>query len=415
VKRACPLPHALVLFLAVVTGCRENRTPTAIAEVTGPVTGIVDSTYTYTTSITDRDGDAVSYRFAWGDGDTSDWTELVPCDSPFYHMSHAWRTIDSFSVQAQVRDQHGATAEWSSPHVVTIGGPFTLRLADSIPVQAPIMLALAPQDDYMYASACCGMLYRVRLRDKQVDTLIPDWPPIYAVVLHPDGQRLYFAGNDRIGVMSVPEGALDTVLSIRGYCSCYAVMLPSGDQIYFTMTSSRSDTGKVVVLRTSDNRVVAELGGRNGCSRVAASPTGDNVYVTNLYDSSISVIRTSDNQEVAVVTLGACPYGIAAAPDGQSVYVACDDGNMRILDAARNAVVGSVPIGMLPTDLAVTPDGKYMFRIGYGRLNVAHLPDNEVVDSLGFSGNSGMMVFASSRNRVFIPNTYYRGIRIVDY
>ena len=67
----------------------------------------------------DSDGDSVSVRFAWGDGDTSEW-------SPYFigpgeaSMTHVWAAVGTHTVTAQAKDKRGATSDWSSGHTIYV-------------------------------------------------------------------------------------------------------------------------------------------------------------------------------------------------------------------------------------------------------------------------------------------------------
>jgi len=67
----------------------------------------------------DSDGDRVGYQFDWGDGSHSDWSALLPSDSPV-RMPYLWLDTGRFAVRAQAQDEHGFTTGWSEPESITI-------------------------------------------------------------------------------------------------------------------------------------------------------------------------------------------------------------------------------------------------------------------------------------------------------
>jgi outer membrane protein assembly factor BamB len=99
----------------------------------------IPATITFRSSASDPDGDRVSIRFRWGDGDTSDWSGFAPGATPV-SMSHPYPDFGTYSVQAQARDTNGAMSGWSIPHTLNIG-----RLKWSFSTQdiafAPILAA----------------------------------------------------------------------------------------------------------------------------------------------------------------------------------------------------------------------------------------------------------------------------------
>ncbi|HTW92459.1 MAG TPA: hypothetical protein VMH22_12220 [bacterium] len=93
----------------------------------GPDLGYPDTTYTFTTGAQHPDGLPVAIRFAWGDGDTSDWSDFGPAGYPVY-MKHSWSVPDSYEVMAQAKDTDGLMSAWSAPHTIVIRGPVQLQL-----------------------------------------------------------------------------------------------------------------------------------------------------------------------------------------------------------------------------------------------------------------------------------------------
>jgi outer membrane protein assembly factor BamB len=95
---------------------RPPETPRA---PTGPDIGGEDSSYTFATVAFHADSASVAVRFAWGDGDTSDWSPYVACGESA-RMSHAWSTPDIWFVAAQARDPFNAPSPWSDLHRILI-------------------------------------------------------------------------------------------------------------------------------------------------------------------------------------------------------------------------------------------------------------------------------------------------------
>ena len=82
-------------------------------------------TLVFTTQATDPDGDSISVRFSWDDGDTTDWAEYQSSGHTF-EMTHVWLDSGEYSITVQVRDSwqpegiHNSISNWSNPLVVTI-------------------------------------------------------------------------------------------------------------------------------------------------------------------------------------------------------------------------------------------------------------------------------------------------------
>ncbi|MCX7996066.1 MAG: hypothetical protein N3A65_09935 [candidate division WOR-3 bacterium] len=108
-------PWSAIKTIAIVTNYPPNRPSTP----SGPSTGVVDSSYLFSSSATDPDGDTVSIRFAWGDGDTSAWSYYVNSGNPV-HMYHSWRNPGTYYIRAQAKDGKGVVSDWSDRKQIVI-------------------------------------------------------------------------------------------------------------------------------------------------------------------------------------------------------------------------------------------------------------------------------------------------------
>jgi len=104
------LPSSRTYSGPIVT--EPNHSPNTPSTPSGPSAGYVGTSYTFSTSATDPDGDPIEYRFNWGDGNVSDWGGST--------QSHSWLSPDNYCIKAQARDSHGATSGWSSCHYINI-------------------------------------------------------------------------------------------------------------------------------------------------------------------------------------------------------------------------------------------------------------------------------------------------------
>jgi murein DD-endopeptidase MepM/ murein hydrolase activator NlpD len=89
-----------------------NNPPSVPTSPSGPSEGTINTSYSFSTSSSDPDGDSIEYRFDWGDGQISSWGIAT--------QSHMWNSNGSFTIKAQARDEHGAVSSWSSGTILTI-------------------------------------------------------------------------------------------------------------------------------------------------------------------------------------------------------------------------------------------------------------------------------------------------------
>jgi hypothetical protein len=111
---------AAVIGATAFIGCQKKNEPPDIASVpSGSSVGSVDTTYRFSSTTADPDGDSVAIRFDWGDGDTSGWSDWA-AGGDSISMSHSWSDSGVFHVKAQARDKVDAASDWSAGHQIGI-------------------------------------------------------------------------------------------------------------------------------------------------------------------------------------------------------------------------------------------------------------------------------------------------------
>ena len=99
-------------FSASKTVVISSNNPPAKPTISGPISGRVGRSYTYSSTTTDSDGDQIYYWFDWADGTNSGW--YGPYNSgESANMSHTWAAQGSYSVKVKAKDVSGAESVWS--------------------------------------------------------------------------------------------------------------------------------------------------------------------------------------------------------------------------------------------------------------------------------------------------------------
>ncbi|MEO0081855.1 MAG: PQQ-binding-like beta-propeller repeat protein [candidate division WOR-3 bacterium] len=119
----------VILVMAIMAmlplGCPKNNPPDAPTVPSGITAGMVATTYQFTASAADPDGDSVAVRFDWGDGDTSDWSPFV-ASGDSVRSSHSWAAAGTYQVKAQAKDPSARLSNWSASHQIQINPEGTL-------------------------------------------------------------------------------------------------------------------------------------------------------------------------------------------------------------------------------------------------------------------------------------------------
>lgn len=97
-----------------VTISGGNNPPNKPSTPTGPTSGKVFTSYTYTSSAIDPEGDKIYIMFDWGDGTNSGW--IGPYSSgDTVTASHVWSVQGSYAIKTKAKDVHGEESMWSDP------------------------------------------------------------------------------------------------------------------------------------------------------------------------------------------------------------------------------------------------------------------------------------------------------------
>jgi YVTN family beta-propeller protein len=138
-----------------------------------------------------------------------------------------------------------------------------------------------------------------------------------------------------------------------------------GNQAYVTNYYD----GTVSVIDTATNEVTATISVGASPRSLAATPDGSTVYVVNQGDNTVSVIDTTTNQvtDTITVTVPRDPSGsasrlwdVAVGPDG-TVYVSASGGTISVIDPATYEVSGPYSVGPAATGIVVSPDGSRLY------------------------------------------------------
>jgi outer membrane protein assembly factor BamB len=115
------LIFVLMLALLVASSCDLwQKKPGIPREPSGPASGRVAVPLTFSTTCPAAT-DSASFRFAWGDGDTSPWSSLVGGDDGV-SMTHTYTRCGIYELTAQAKSQAGTPSAWSEPLEVTLAG-----------------------------------------------------------------------------------------------------------------------------------------------------------------------------------------------------------------------------------------------------------------------------------------------------
>jgi len=101
-----------------VTISADNNAPNKPDTPLGEANGKTATSYIYSTSADDPDGDQVWYKWDWGD-EISDWDGPYNSGDPIT-ASHIWSNQGAYAVKVKAKDTSDAESVWSDPLPITM-------------------------------------------------------------------------------------------------------------------------------------------------------------------------------------------------------------------------------------------------------------------------------------------------------
>lgn len=256
-----------------------------------------------------------------------------------------------------------------------------------------------------------------------------------SLAITPDGSRVYVAsgnggGEGQTGGSIVVLDTATNVLATLSVNNPFWIALNStGSRAYFT--NSLSDgTGFVSVIDTigppsagvqaagaSKITVTASIPVGHRPLGIALSPNGDNAYVANATDNTVSVIDTLSSTVIATIPVPTFPWGVAVTPDGHHVYISSQSANtVSVVDTSTNAVTQTISVGSPPLGVAINPSGTraYVALSTANSVAVIDTTTNSVIASVPVGTYPIGVTVAPPGDRVYVANEQASSVSVID-
>jgi outer membrane protein assembly factor BamB len=379
--------------------------PGAPAEPDGPAKGGQDSTYAFSTVAFHPESMNVAIRFAWGDGDTSDWSEFVaPGES--VTMTHRWTVPDTYAVAAQAKDTGNAMSQWSVPHNIRIRMPDTLRLwrykltamEGSSFYSSP---AFGP-DGHIYVGSPDSALYSIntdstlrwRYSTGGVIRSSPAIAPDGTIYVGSYDKMLYAVNSDGTLRWSYPTGgAIHASPAIGADGTIYFGSL---DHWFYAIDANGAFGWHVLA---------------NRAGRSSPAVADDGVVCVGTDDDDICAVNPNGSTKWEYKTGGTIHAAPSIGADG-TVYCGSDDGYLYALDpngtlnwkfATDSTVQGSASIASDGTIYFGSDNGNLYALNSDGALKWKYLTGGSVSASPTIASD-GTIYFGSADNSVYALN-----------
>ncbi|MBI1898033.1 MAG: YncE family protein [Acidobacteria bacterium] len=195
-----------------------------------------------------------------------------------------------------------------------------------------------------------------------------------ALAIAPNGARLYgvrgldegHSVNGTVSVIDLGSGTTRATVRIIGGAPSAAALTPDGLCLYVVhgYYGSHVTVVDTVTLSVVQGATVEDT----NWGSLAASNDATRLFVPNGTSGQgrVSVIDTATNRMIADVPMRGNPHAVAVPPAGNVVYVDHSDfvsAGVSFLDTARNRVTDTLPVDEYPTGIAVSRDGSRTYAL----------------------------------------------------
>ena len=313
---------------------------------------------------------------------TGSKNSAVALNAPSYSVKRGTGVVDTIAVGSQPRhitfnlDGSRAYVTNLASHTVSVIDTESRKVIDTITgFSIPYRLTLHPDGSRLFVGNLGGeTLSIVNLATNTITQTIPGFNRIYGIVFNQSGNRVYVSCNydafvyihdatsgQRLSALKVldPHGLAFTANFARLYAVCnnnITPINPTGNgtvlpivpstasyppDIAFGLHSSNShkayipnhgisgNIDEVLVLNYNSNSIAKTITGFEYPRGVAAHPTAERVYISELSGGTVATIDTNTDTVIHRYAGFTSPEGMAVTKDGAYLWV-CDRGAAQI-------------------------------------------------------------------------------------
>ena len=320
----------------------------------------------------------------------------------------------------------------------TGGGLAIPLVGETLQSEGHLAVALSRNELYVGNAAPLGV-WILDLRTRAQKEFLPLTRAIRAMVLSLDERRLYVATDVgpvgcvgggcqgvRLTTFDAETGAQLGQLTLDPAPPTDAMVLnPEGTRLYVLSTVASGQPGQVQVIDTATLSLLATIPVGTSPGRLAFGRSGQRLYVVNL--NSVSVLDPQTNQVVATIPTNqaCCPQNIVFSLDGSKAYVA--QRSLVVIDTATNTVRTTIGVFFLRA-LALSPDGQRLFATrdaATGQVSVIDTATEQVVATIPVGSSASAVALSSGRvpinvtvspdgTRVWVVNTSDDSISVIE-
>ena len=209
--------------------------------------------------------------------------------------------------------------------------------------------------------------------------------------------------------------------------------------------SDNSGEGRISVIDTATNKVIAKVPGYFYGPGIAVNPAGTKVYVIKS-SNNVSVVDTNTNTVTATIPVQHGANGVAVNPEGTIAYVTSDNwtnsentlsestgaklalimgtkehvtaskGIVSVIDTATNTVTATIPLGSGARGVIVNPNGKkvYVTTPSNNNVSVIDTATNKVTATVPVGSYPEGVAINSDGKKLYVANGGSDTVSVID-
>ena len=259
----------------------------------------------------------------------------------------------------------------SEPAVLNVYNAINNTLVTTIPIGVgPADSIISPDGKYIYISSISaqtgGGPRVISVVDTSTNTLVsninldPSIDGAIHLAIHPIQNILYvvssasFSATSTITEFDTTTQQTIATTTINASINDVAIH-PSGQYIY-AATNDKS----LEVIDTSTRSVVSSIPLNYAAIHLAIHTNGKTVYVTHYTNAALSIIDTDTNSLLETVSLPVYPTDVATHPSGNSAYVTgfsstTFTGAVSVLNSSSNQITETISVSSIPYQITIGP------------------------------------------------------------
>jgi YVTN family beta-propeller protein len=234
-----------------------------------------------------------------------------------------------------------------------------------------------------------------------------------------DGRYAYVtnSGAEKITVIDLMTQSQVEGIDLNPLSSIHGIWMAGGN-IYFANERSRT----IARYHPESEGIDWVLGtGQKRSHMLMVSEDESTIFATNMDPGSVSIIEYNEDDsdwDITVIETGARAEGLDLSPDGSELWVTnVYDSTISVIDTETKRVVSTID---LPTNfsnrLKFTPDGKYVFvaELRGTELLILDAVTRESVKRIDVGGGSEGMQMSPQGDRAFIAVSTINTVAVID-